>query len=144
MSEYKDTMHLVVTTPNGVVYENDAREVTLETESGQITVLHHHTPLVSVLKPGEMIVRKGKDEEHHFALSGGILEVREGGAVVILADAGERAEDIDLEKAEKARARVEEALKEKETLDEVAIARFEAELANELLRLRVGGRNKNI
>lgn len=141
MASKETTFTLTVATPHGVIYEHPAHEVVFTTRDGQITVFPHHTPLVSVLMPGEMIVREGVNE-YYFVVSGGILEIRESGNVLVLADTSERLEDVDLERAEAARIRAEEALKERHTLDDVTTARFQAKLARDLARVQVGRRRR--
>ena len=101
-----------ITTPEKNVYEDEIDQLTVMTEAGEITVLPNHIPLVTLLRPGEMRVKKDK-EEIPMAVAGGFLEVRLNSEVVILADAAERVEEIDEALVEAARKKAEEALKEK-------------------------------
>ena len=71
-------------------------------------ILPHHAPLMTTLKPGELIARKS-GEEYLLAISGGFLEVRPD-RVIVLADAAERAEEIDIARAEAAKKRAQEQL----------------------------------
>ncbi|TSC61008.1 MAG: F-type H+-transporting ATPase subunit epsilon [Parcubacteria group bacterium Greene0416_14] len=131
------TLSFSVVTPEGVAYKDDAvDQVSLPTAEGQITVLANHRPLVTLLRPGEMIIVKG-GVSHHFAVSHGVAEIRPKSEVVVLADTAERAEDIDLEAAEAARARAQKMLEEKEHIDDVEYARFQSLLDRELNRIRV-------
>jgi F-type H+-transporting ATPase subunit epsilon len=91
-----------------------------------------------MLLPGELLVRKG-GEESYIAISGGFLEVRPD-RIIILADAAERAEDIDIARAEAAKQRAEERLKH--PTPEVDTARAEASLRRAIARLQVGQRRK--
>ena len=68
---------------------------------GQLGILRRHAPLISQLEPGTLRVRRDS-EEQYFSISGGFLEVMND-AVTVLADASERADDIDLERAHRAR-----------------------------------------
>ena len=88
---------------------------------------------MTALAPGELIMRKGEEEESFF-VTGGFLEVRDN-QVAVLADASERAEEIDIARAEEARHRAEEALSEKRDGAELAVA--EAAMRRALIRLRV-------
>jgi F-type H+-transporting ATPase subunit epsilon len=91
---------------------------------------------MTMLQPGELLIRKDGGEQY-LATSGGFLEVRPD-KVVILADACERAEEIDMARAEAARLRAEETLKSRPAGADVAVA--EAALRRSLARLKAAGR----
>lgn len=131
-----------VITPEGVTYESHITSATVPTQAGEITVLHKHTPIVSALKPGAMTVRKDNDDEMLLAVSGGLIEVRRDGRVVVLADTAERAEDIDIQRAETARKRAEEAMQRKEFDRDIEHAELEAALQKELARIKVAEMRK--
>src|SRR3989338_515301 len=99
-----DNLHFEITTPERTVYKSEVDQVTVPTAMGEITVLPNHIPLVSQLVSGELVIKKGS-EKIHLAVSGGFVEVRQGNHVVILADTAERAEEIDVARAEEARER---------------------------------------
>jgi len=122
------------------VYEDEVDGITIPTTDGEITVLSRHTPLVAILKPGSMLIKKD-GQEVLLSVSSGFIEVRQDSEVVILADTAERAEEIDIERAEAARARVEQMMKEKESIDDVSFARLQAQLEKELARVKVGRRH---
>ena len=131
------TLSLSVVTPEGVTYKNDTvDQVSLPTAEGMITVLANHRPLVTLLRPGEMVVVK-EGVPHHFAVSHGVAEIRPNSEVVVLTDSAERAEEIDLEAAEAARERAQKMLAEKENIDDVEYARFQSLLDRELNRIRI-------
>lgn len=132
-----------IVTPERVVLEEDIRQVSLPTKSGEITVLPDHIPLVAGLMPGVLEIKTKDGQSEIIAVSGGFLEVQKN-KVVILADTAERGHEIDLERAEEARRRAEE-LKEKAEHGQFAdiSARISKELAREKAvkkwrRLRVG------
>ena len=129
-----------IVTPERVVYTNDIDQVTIPTQSGEVTVLPNHIPLVSLLKAGEMMLKRDGDEQL-FAVSTGFVEVRPHSEVVILADTAERADEIDLERATEARERAQKALLEKRDMDDVQFAKFQAILDKEVVRIKV--RNKH-
>src|SRR5665648_417690 len=95
-----------IVTPEKTVYEDSVDQVTLPTQEGEITVLPNHIPLISVLRAGELVAKKG-GEEIAMAVSGGMVEVRKN-EITILADTAERAEEIDLARAEEAKQKAEE------------------------------------
>lgn len=101
---------------------------------GELGVLPGHIPLMTPLRPGEVLVRNDGREEF-LAVSGGFLQVLPG-KVVILADAAERAEEIDEQRAEEARKRAQEAMSRKDLSPEESIAMAQA-LERAMLRLRV-------
>ena len=124
--------------PEKITYRDDVDSITLPTQMGEITVLPHHAPLISSLKSGEAIIKKD-GEEFSIAISGGFLQVQPKNKVVVLADAAERAEEISEERAEQARIRAEEILKEKR-LDKAEMATAAAALEKSLIRLKVARR----
>lgn len=139
----KKTFNLHIVTPAGSAYENDVYQITVQTTSGEITVLPEHIPLISIIEAGEMRIFDNSGT-HPFALAGGVIEVRRGNHVVILADHVERATDIDVEEAEKARMRAEELLAQADNLDDVEYAQLNAVLNKELNRLRVGMKYRSL
>jgi F-type H+-transporting ATPase subunit epsilon len=144
MDSMKNTFNLTIVTPEQVVQEGDITQATVPTEDGQITVMANHTPLVSLLAPGELRIKKpfnkdGETQEHMIpmAVSKGFIEVRQSGEVVILADAAQRAEHIDVQEAKEARKRANEKLKQKERESEEGHARAQANLQKELAKEKV-------
>lgn len=128
-----------IVTPEKTIYEDKILQLSVFTEMGEITILPNHVPIVSLIKAGELRLKKS-DGEVVMAVSGGFVEVRGKNEVVILADSAERAEDIDIEKAEAARKRAEEMLEEKETMDDLEFAKLQAVIDREMARIRVGNK----
>src|SRR3989338_7126232 len=128
-------MKFKIASPERVVYESEVDSVTCSTEMGEITILPNHIPLVANLKPGELKTVNGEGEKF-IAVSGGFVEVRPNNEVVILADAAEHAEEIDIAKAEQARERARKAMAEK-TLSGEEYAATAAALERSLARLKV-------
>jgi F-type H+-transporting ATPase subunit epsilon len=96
-----------------------------------------------VLVPGELSIQKN-GQSVLLAISGGMLEVRRGGEVYILADTAERAEHIDIERAEQARARAEVLMREQKDATDIEFARLQIKLEKELNRLRVGRKSRHL
>lgn len=132
-----------IVTPEKSIYENEIFQVTIPTMDGEITVLPNHIPLVSVLKAGELKF-KDKDGEHQMAVSGGFLEVRGKNEIVILADHAERVDQIDITRAEEARVRAQEQMKNIKNVQDVDFAKLQAVIDRELNRLRVAKKYKNL
>lgn len=132
-----------IVTPERVVLKEKIKQVSVPTKTGEITVLPNHIPLISSIQSGVVHIIKDNDEESVMSISGGFLEVLKG-KVVILADMAERAEEIDLEKAEEARRQAEETINSKKHFDQERFARINAQLAHELARTRAVKRWKKI
>lgn len=130
MSSFK----LDIVTAERVVYSGDVDAVIAPGVEGQLGILPHHAPLMTTLQAGELRVRRG-GEEDSLAISGGFLEVRPD-RVIVLADAAERAEEIDVARAEAAKKRAEQRLADRHAagFDE---SRAEASLHRALARLEV-------
>lgn len=106
---------LKVITPEKVVFEAQAREVMVPTVDGIVGILAEHLPYLAPLKPGELQIKfEAEDKADKFtslAVDFGVAEFCEN-VLTILVNSAARAEEIDLDLAEKARARAQELLKE--------------------------------
>lgn len=129
------TMRCEVVTAERVVYSDDVNMVIAPGIEGVMGILPHHAPLITALTYGELVIRKEGEEDVLMAIGGGFMEVR-GDRVTILADSAERAEEIDEARAEAARRRAEERLRER-AREDIDFARAEAALRRSLVRLRV-------
>jgi F-type H+-transporting ATPase subunit epsilon len=129
-----------IVTAERIVYSADADVVIAPGVEGQLGILPNHAPLMTILQAGELVVRKGAQEEI-MAISGGFLEVRPD-RVIVLADQAERAEEIDIARAAEARKRAEERLKEKKAVAGTDEARAEAALRRAMVRLSVAEKIK--
>lgn len=128
-------IRLDIVTAERLVYSEDVDMVIAPGIEGQLGILPRHAPLLTALTYGELRVKRG-DEEEIFAISGGFMEVQPD-QVTVLSDTAERAEEIDLERAEAARRRAEEYLRT-QIQDSVDFARAEAALRRSLTRIKVG------
>lgn len=132
-----------IVTPERTVVETEISQATLPVERGVVTLLPNHIPYIGALQPGEIIIRSGeKDEETSLATSGGFVEFHDN-ALLILADTAERAEEIDIERAEEARKRAEELKNERLHLDDEEYARTAALIDKELARIRVARKHRS-
>jgi len=120
-------------TAEGRVLSEEADFVRAPGLAGELGVLPNHIPLMTPLRPGEVLVRNGDHEEFLF-VAGGFLEVLPD-RVVILADAAERAEDIDEARAEEARKRAQQLVEQRPT--DVDAAEAAAALERAVFRLRI-------
>lgn len=134
-----DKIKFKIVTPERVVYESEIDQATLPTAQGQITILPNHISLLGVLKPGELMIKKGK-EEIALAVSGGMIEVAKN-KVVVLADTAEHAHEIDEQRAKEAKDRALKLMKEKNR-EEVDYTGLAIQMEKELARLKVARRHK--
>ena len=132
-----------IATPERVVYEDNIFQISVPTTSGEITILPNHVPLVSILQAGELKI-KDKDGEHVVAVSGGFLEIKPDNEVVILADNAERAEEIDVDRAEQARQRAVEQMAQAKAEENVDYAKLQAVLDREMNRVKIAKKYRNI
>jgi len=132
------TFRLEIVTAERMVYSDDVSTLIAWGVEGQLGILPHHAPLMTMLQPGDLLIRKDKEEEF-FAISGGFLEVRPD-KVIVLADACERADEIDLARAEEAKKRAQETMKAAPLSADAAVA--EAALRRSIARLKAAERRK--
>jgi F-type H+-transporting ATPase subunit epsilon len=128
---------LDIVTAEKSVFSDEVDIVIAPGSEGEMAILPRHAPLMTSLKTGELRARKGK-EEYSLYISGGFLEVRPD-RVIVLADAAERVEEIDIKRAEEAKERAEKSLTEKYK-PEVDTARAEAAMHRALIRLKLAER----
>ena len=128
-----------IVTAERLVFSEDADIVMVPGVEGELGILPHHAPIMTMIKPGEVLVRKGT-EEYSLAVSGGFLEVKPD-HITILADAAERADEIDIARAEAAKKRAEESLKGRTTAV-TDLANAEASLRRALARIKVAEKRR--
>src|ERR1019366_7490546 len=102
-------IHLDIVTPDRLVAHDAVTAVTIPGKNGYLGILPGHAPLLTELVPGELVYTRG-GSKHSVAVNWGFAEVLPD-RVIVLVESAERAEEIDLERAEKAKARAEDRLK---------------------------------
>lgn len=127
------TLKLEIVTPESVAYSEEVDMVTLPATEGEMGIFPMHVPLMTMVVPGEVGVRKN-GQDYFLAVGEGFVEIT-GERVAILTDMAVKAGDIDEAKAEEARKRAEARLQEKLTDEEVA--NVSAALAHSLAQLKV-------
>ena len=133
-------LHLEIVTPERLAYSDEVDSVQVPGSEGELGILPHHAPLVSMLGVGELRIRKGGTEES-FAIFGGYLQVRPD-KVVVMAETADLASEIDLARAQEAKREAERAIETgyHETAD---LASARAALQHALLRIRVAERRRH-
>jgi F-type H+-transporting ATPase subunit epsilon len=129
-------MTLEIVTPDKAVGHEEVEEVELPGHEGYFGILPGHAPLLAMLGVGEMWYRRGQ-ERTYLSLFGGFAEVLPN-RVIILARIAERAEDIDVARAEKGRTRAEERLSR--PAPDLDVERARIALLKQLTRIRVAQR----
>ena len=130
-------MRLEIITAEREVYADDVDVLVAPGLEGQLGILPHHAPLMTILQPGELLIRKD-GEESYLAVTGGFMEVI-GNKVTILADACERSDEIDEERAQAAVDRAREAISRGEAdqqLAQAAVAMTRAQMRLNVVRRR--------
>ncbi len=133
------SIRLDVVTAERQVYSDDVDIVLAPGIEGVLGILPQHAPLMTMLQPGELIARKGASE-YSLVVSGGFIEVRPD-RVIVLADSAERAEEIDIARAEEAKKRAEKRMEARYEPGFDA-ARADAALRRSLIRLKVATRRR--
>ena len=132
-----DKLKLEMVTPYKRVLSEEVDELTAPGFVGELGLLPGHTPLLTTLKVGEMTYKKGA-EQFHVAVNWGYLEVADD-TVTVLVDTAEKADEIDLKRAEAALGRAEDALKTLSEEDK-QFKIMEAALERALIRIQVAGK----
>jgi F-type H+-transporting ATPase subunit epsilon len=128
-------------TPDRALLREEVDEVVVPGSQGEFGVLPGHTPLLSTLKVGELWYRQGQ-EKHYLAIAFGFVEVLPD-RVTVLAQVGERAQEIDVQRAERAKQRAEQRLAQAQphlTQIDFDIERARIALMKSLVRLQVASR----
>ena len=115
-----------------LVYSGEVDMVIAPGAEGQLGILPHHAPLMTMLDPGELLIKKGGTATS-LVVSGGFMEVRPD-QIIVLADAAERIEEIDVARAEEARRRAEEKLEH--PASNIDLEKAETALRRSLVRLK--------
>ena len=132
-------INLEIITPEKIIYKDSIDSITVPGTKGMFQVLKDHAPLMSTIEIG-VITFKKNDENKYLTTAGGTIEVLNNN-VLILADSVEVIEDIDIDRAERAKTRAEENIKMKKEED---IDFVRAELALKRALNRINAREKYI
>ncbi len=142
MSTDKKTIKFELVTPERVVLKEEVLQATIPTQSGEITILPDHIPLVSILAPGVIELKKGTGENEVMSVSGGFVEILKN-KIVILADTAELAVELDEQRIEEARKKAEEMKKWKD-IDAVQFAEISSLIEKQLARSKAVRRWRNL
>ena len=122
------TIHVDVVSAEQSIFSGEAKFVALPGESGELGILHGHTPLITRIRPGSVRIEKSDGDEEFVFVAGGYLEVQPN-CVTVLADTAIRGHDLDEAKALEAKKRAEEAMQNRGTDFDLALAQSEFAMA---------------
>lgn len=131
-----DKLNLEVITPEKLALREQVDEVVVPGLGGELGILPDHTPLISQLKTGILSYRQGA-EKKQMHVSGGFVEVTPD-RVSVLSDVAERPEEIDVERAERAKERAERRLASRG--DDIDFRRAELKLQRAMIRIQLAGK----
>ena len=134
------SMHIEIITPDHTIYSGEADAISIPTPDGEITVLPHHIPLISIVVPGTVEVRQWKNESL-FPVSLGLIEI-DGLTVRLLVDTADRAQELTEEAILRAQEAAQKLMTEKRH-DTEGFAEATAMLERELARLKVVRRHRS-
>ena len=122
------TIYVDVVSAEKSIFSGEAKFVALPGESGELGILHGHTPLITRIRPGSVRIEKADGDEEFVFVAGGYLEVQPD-RVTVLADTAIRGHDLDEAKAIEAKKRAEEAMQNRGTDFDLALAQSEFVMA---------------
>ncbi|MGY3778116.1 F0F1 ATP synthase subunit epsilon [Isobaculum melis] len=137
-------MQVNIVTPDGIVFSHRAEMIVAKTLDGEIGILPKHAPIIVPLKIDEVRVERVGPENWNnaIAVNGGVMEVRDN-VCNIIADSAERARDIDLSRAEKAKLRAEKRIESaKQVADSDELRRATVALHKAINRISVSGHRR--
>ena len=130
------TIHVDVVSAEESIFSGEATFVALPGEAGELGIYPRHTPLITRIKAGSVRIEKADGTEEFVFVAGGILEVQPN-CVTVMSDTAVRGKDLDDEKANAAKAKAEEAMKNAKTeIDQAKIASELYVIAAEIAALR--------
>ena len=129
--------NLDIVTPTKTVFSGEVQSFSAPGEAGGFQVLFDHAPFLSSITVGQVKVIDPAGAVRRYATSGGFVEVNEN-KVILLAETAERSDEINVERAEKAKERAAQRLQQKELIDE---ERARVALARAINRLKIAGNN---
>ena len=124
-----------------IILQDEVSMVVAPGASGVLGILPRHAPLMTLIVPGELVVKKEGQPDRYFAVGGGFMEVRPD-KIILLARSGEEAEEIDVARAQQARREAEELLAQSEMDIEERRQLADLALRRSKIRLKVAERRR--
>lgn len=130
-------IHLHIFTPNGKYFDDYISFLSVKSTEYLLGIYPNHEPLITTLDISMMIIRKD-DKEDMYAISGGVMHIKENGTISLMLNSIERKDEIDINRALEAKSRAEKRLLEKD--ENTSIVRAEAALARALNRINIANK----
>ncbi len=131
-----NSLEAQILTPEGALFDGEVTGVRLPGAQGSFEVKPLHASIISTLKPGLIVIRKTDGEELKMAVSGGLAEVHNN-MLNLLAESAEPVEEIDVERAKKARERAKERIRKSPHDDSIDRERAEKAKARAENRIKI-------
>ncbi|MBI2683366.1 MAG: F0F1 ATP synthase subunit epsilon [Acidobacteriales bacterium] len=131
-------LQLDIVTPERKILSDSAVEISVPGKNGYMDILPGHAPLISELAVGEIMFRNASGKPQHLACAWGFVEVLPD-KVTILAETAERPEEIDVDRARKAKERAEQVIKTGSNEEQLAA---ELDLLRANTRLEVASKSQ--
>lgn len=131
------TLYVEIVAPDKNAFRGEAVSFRAPGVAGSFEVLYNHAPLVAATGVGPVAIRTASGDEVRFATSGGFVEVLDN-RVIMLTEAAEPVDEIDLERARAAEQRAAERMRQNLTPEERAAAEADLERARNRARLAMG------
>ncbi|UUV99615.1 F0F1 ATP synthase subunit epsilon [Vagococcus luciliae] len=137
------TFMVNIVTPDGLIYEHEAKFLVANTQAGSLGILPKHCPLIAPLKIDAVRIDREENVNDWVAVNGGVIEVRDN-VVSIVANSAETEENIDISRAEQAKKRAEQKIEaaKNEQNQSIDMARAEIALYRALNRLNVANKRR--
>jgi F-type H+-transporting ATPase subunit epsilon len=129
-----------IVTQERTVFEGEVDSVNLPGSEGRLGILPNHSPLLTTLAYGEVIVKQAGQEDY-YAVGGGFAEIQPE-KVIVLADSAERSDEIDMDRAQEARNRAVKMMEEGVPEDTERYAQIQASLQRAQIRINVAQRRR--
>ena len=124
---------IYIFTPQGRYLRTNADYLGVVSTAGALGILPNHSPLITKIEISELVIKNGGNTMR-FAVSGGLMNVKENSEVTLLLNAIERSDEIDINRAEAAKERAEKRLDEEDDID---VARAKGALSRALNRIAI-------
>lgn len=137
------TFHVSIITPDGTVYNDETTMLIVTTGTGEMGLMADHLPLIASLTIGELTVKHADTGDHDtfVAVNGGYVKF-DGQHAEVIADSAELQKNIDVKRAQNAKARAEKSIQHaREVNDPDELSRGQVHLARAINRLRVSNEN---
>ncbi len=127
-------IHLYIYTSNGKYYDDYISFLSVKSSTYLLGIYPNHAPLITTLDISMMVIRKD-EQENVYAISGGVMNIKENGTISLILNSIERKDEIDIDRALEAKSRAEKRLLDKD--ENTSIVRAKTALLRALNRINI-------